>query len=138
MMITDNLFLKGVELNFNVSSELLHKIYKYRDSLYYLSYKSLVNLDELRENLLSGILEGENKEITLRYKYNKIKTVKLLSWNIHFNMLTYYDPLGAFTLQFTRAGARIYPNSDNYNLNLNKAIDFILTLERANFLEVCK
>jgi len=135
-MITDNIYFKGIELNFNVDSEILAKVLKYDDHKYYLLFSNLINLENLRENLLTGILGGENKEVSFRYKYNKIKTVKLLSWNIHYNLLTYYDPLGDFTLQIARSGVKIFPNSKDYNLNLNKAIEFILTLERANFIEV--
>ena len=137
-MITDKHFFRGFELDFSVDSPLIDKLFKYKDSLYYLNFSKIIVLEELRENLFNGILGGDNKVLTLRYNYSKIKTVKCLSWNIYFNMLTFYSPEGLFTLQFSRAGVKIYPSSSDYDLNLNKAIDFILKLDRAGFLEVSK
>ena len=135
-MITNNLYLKGIELKLNIESKIINKLLKYDEHKYYLLFNDLINLELLRENILVGILGGENKKVSFRYKYNKIKTVKLLSWNIHYNLLTYYDPKGNYTLQISRSGVKIFPNSKDYNLNLNLALDFILTLEKANFIEV--
>jgi len=125
---------KGELIKFE-STEILDELRKIRVYIYYMSFSSIIDLNNLENKILKHILKGNNKQITFQARNRRFKLVWILSWNKFKTRLIYRDDKLKYTLLFSKGGVLIYPNSSSHDKSLKLAIYFIRTLEMGGCLK---